>query len=528
MNVKMTLKPRGLRISIPRPISIAIVFIFSLASSSCNKDIPSTEVLPAVTPANADATAGSWKMIVLTGPTQVPVPSPAPTNDPGYQSELATIKSAQANLTDAQKTAITYWSSGGVLRWNEIMRELAARSDLPPSPNPDGSYPVPNPANPFANPQFPFSNPPYAVRAYSNVAVAQYEALKVAWYYKFLYNRPSPSKVGTSIQSLMPTTGVPSYPSEDAVEAAVNTVLLTLLFPTSVDEINAKAAEQQQAALLSGRASPSDIAAGVALGNAVAAIIATRAASDGMKAAAGTPAIWQALADGATARGEIPWISQDGPPRPPQLPLFGQVKAWMLTPTDILNERPGPPPSTSSTQMKTETAEVLNTVNNLTRDQLATVYKWADGASTPTPSGHWDAIAAPYISAASYSEVRSARVYALLNMALHDAGVACWDTKYFYFNPRPSQLDPNIKTQTSLPNFPSYVSGHSDFSAAGADVLSYLFPSGATYFNAQAQEAAMSRLYGGIHYRSDITVGLVQGQRIGEYTVRFAKTDGAN
>ena len=513
---------------LPRLLSLAVFLVLAFSSSSCSKDIPSTEVLPAVTPANADANAGSWKMIVLTGPTQVPVTAPTPTNDPSYQSELATIKSAQANLTDAQKTAITYWSSGGVLRWNEIMRELVARADLPPSPNPDGSYPVPNPANPFANPQYPFSNPPYAVRAYSNVAVAQYEALKVAWYYKFLYNRPSPSKVDSSIQSLMPATNVPSYPSEDAVESAVNTVLLTLLFPTSVDEINAKAAEQQQAALLSGRASPSDIAAGVALGNSVAAIIAARAATDGMKAAGGTPAIWQALADGATARGEIPWISQDGPPRPPMLPLFGQVKPWMLTPTDVVNERATPPPSTSSTQMKTETAEVKATVNNLTRDQLATVYKWADGVSTPTPPGHWDAIAAPYISAASYSEVRSARVYALLNMALHDAGVACWDTKYFYFNPRPSQLDPEIKVQTGLPNFPSYVSGHSDFSAAGADVLSYLFPSGATYFNAQAQEAAMSRLYGGIHYRSDISVGLAQGQRIGDYTVRFAKSDGAN
>jgi membrane-associated phospholipid phosphatase len=511
-----------------RSLSLAVFFALAFGSSSCSKDIPSTEVLPAVTPANVDANAGSWKMIVLTGPTQVPVTAPSSTSDPSYQSELATIKSAQANLTDAQKTAITYWSSGGVLRWNEIMRELVARSDLPPSPNPDGSYPVPNPANPFANPQYPFSNPPYAARAYSNVAVAQYEALKAAWYYKFLYNRQSPFKVDSSVKSLMPATGLPSYPSEDAVEAGVNAALLTLLFPTSVNEINAKAAEQQQAALLAGRASPSDIAAGIALGQAVAAVFAARAANDGMKAAGGTPAIWQSLADTTTARGEIAWISQDGPPRPPMLPLFGQVKAWMLTPTDIINERAAPPPSTSSTQMKTETAEVLNTVNNLTPDQLATVYKWADGVSTPTPSGHWDAIAAPYISAASYSEVRASRVYALLNMALHDAGVACWDTKYFYFNPRPSQLDPNIKTQTGLPNFPSYVSGHSDFSAAASDVLSYLFPSGATYFQQQMQEAAMSRLYGGIHYRSDITVGMAQGQRIGEYTVRFAKADGAN
>jgi PAP2 superfamily len=520
----MTSKSGPLR----RSASVAIFFALMLISFSCSKDITSTEVLPAVTPSNIDANAGSWKMIVLSGPTQVPVTAPAPTTDPSYLSELATIKSAQASITDAQKTAITYWSSGGVLRWNEIMRELVARSDLPPSPNPDGSYPVPNPANPFANPQYPFSNPPYAARAYSYVAIAQFEALKAAWYYKFLYNRQSPFKADSNIQSLLPTTGLPSYPSEDAVEAGVNAALLTLLFPTSADEINAKAAEQQQVALISGRASPSDIAAGVALGNAIAAVFAARAATDGMKAAGGNATIWQSLVDTTTARGEVAWISQDGPPRPPMLPLFGQVKAWMLSPTDIVNERAAPPPSTSSAQMKTETAEVKDTVNNLTRDQLATVYKWADGVSTPTPSGHWDSIAAPYVSAASYSEVRAARVYALLNMALHDAAVACWDTKYFYFNPRPSQLDPDIKTQTGLPNFPSYVSGHSDFSASAADVLSYLFPSGATYFNGQAQEAAMSRLYGGIHYRSDITVGLAQGQRIGEYTVRFAKTDGAN
>jgi membrane-associated phospholipid phosphatase len=200
----------------------------------------------------------------------------------------------------------------------------------------------------------------------------------------------------------------------------------------------------------------------------------------------------------------------------------------MLSPTDVVNERAVSPPLTHSAQMAAETTTVRNAVNNITPDQLATVYKWADGASTPTPPGHWNTIAVPYIEAAQMSEVRTARVFALLDMALHDAAVSCWDTKYFYFNPRPSQLDPTIKTWTGLPNFPSYVSGHSDFSAAGADVLSYLFPSGASYFNAQAQEAAMSRLYGGLHYPSDISVGLAQGQRIGDYTVRFAKTDGAN
>ena len=78
------------------------------------------------------------------------------------------------------------------------------------------------------------------------------------------------------------------------------------------------------------------------------------------------------------------------------LPLFGQVKAWMLTPADIVSVRPGPPPSTSSDQMKQETAAVKSAVEHLTRSQLATVYKWNDGANSVTPPGHWNAIAVPY------------------------------------------------------------------------------------------------------------------------------------
>jgi len=506
----------------------ATVLVVVLLTSSCNKALPPTEQLPVFTPAVTDATAGSWRMIVLTGPTQIPVAPPAPITDPSYQAELASIKSSQANLTIDQRTAIDYWNSGGVLRWNQILRELVARADLPPAPRPDGTYPVPDPNNPFADPQFPFGNPPYAARAYSYVAVAQFEALKVAWYYKYLYKRPSPFKVDSSILPLMPDSNVPSYPSEDAVVSGVNEALLKLLFPTSVDEITQKAAEHRQAALLSGRASASDIAAGLALGKAVAAIFAARASSDGMKAAGGTAAEWQALADATTARGEIAWQSQEIPLRPPMLPFFGKVKTWMMTSTDVVNERPLSPPSTSSSQMQQELAEVRQAVENLTRDQLAIVYKWADGVSTPTPPGHWNAIAAPYISSAQFSEVRAARALALLNMAMHDAAVGCWDAKYTYYNPRPSQLDPSIKTVIGLPNFPSYTSGHSTFSAAAAEVLSYLFPSGAADFEAMKEEAAISRLYGGIHYRSDIEVGKDHGKRIGDYTVRFAKQDGAD
>lgn len=113
-------------------------------------------------------------------------------------------------------------------------------------------------------------------------------------------------------------------------------------------------------------------------------------------------------------------------------------------------------------------------------------------------------------------------------MAMHDAAVGCWDTKYAYFNPRPTQLDRSIRTAVGLPNFPSYTSGHSTFSAAAAEVLSYLFPSGAAAFEADKEEASISRLYAGIHYRSDIEVGKAHGKRIGAYKVREARLDGAD
>lgn len=476
----------------------------------------------------ADVNAGDWRMIVLAGPTQIAVPPPGQTGSVDYQAELAAIRNAQSRLTRAQQASIDYWSRGGVLRWNEILMELVANSDLPPAPNPDGSYPAPDANNPFADPRFPFANPPYAARAYSNVSAAQYDALKSAWHYKYLYNRPAPSQIDSNIRALLPTNGIPAYPSEDAVMSGVTAELLKLMFPTEVEKITLKAAEQRQAALLSGKAAASDIAAGLALGNAVAAVFATRAGADGMRTAGGSPAIWQAMADAATARGEIPWRSRETPPRPPMLPLFGNVRAWMMTPAEIVQERPPAPPSTSSPLMAQELAEVKRAVQGLTREELAIAFKWSDGLSSPTPPGHWNFLAAPYFEKAGFSEVRMARAFALLNMAMHDAAVACWDAKFFYFNPRPSQLDPELKTALGLPNFPSYTSGHSTFSAAAAEVLTYLVPSEAAFFRAQMEEAAISRLYGGIHYRSDIEVGKDHGTRVGGYTVRFARLDGAD
>jgi hypothetical protein len=456
------------------------------------------------------------------------VAAPQAVNSPAYQSELAGIRLAQSRLTSAERRSIQYWSGGGVLRWNQFVRQLVARFNLPPAPRADGTYPAPDPENPFADPQFPFANPAYAARAYSYVSAAQYDALKAAWYWKFQYQRPSPAKVDEAIQALMPIGDLPSYPSEDAVLAGVTVELLKVLFPVAVDQITQMAAEQRNAALWSGKATASDIAAGYALGKAVAAAFLARAANDGMKTAGGSPALWTALADSAIARGELPWRSQESPARPPMLAAFGKVQAWIMTPEDIVAERPAPPPSTSSDLMRQEVAEVKRVVENLTREQLAIALFWNDGAGTYTPPGHWNDIAAEYIRDARMSEVRSARAFALLNMAMHNAAVGCWEVKFYYFNPRPSQMDPTIKTPIGLPNFPAYSSGHSTFSAAAASVLSYLFPEASTTFAAMRDEAAISRMYGGIHYRSDVENGKAHGDRIASYTLLFAQQDGSN
>ena len=509
-------------------VALAVLAV-AIPVASCDKSIvePSAS-LPPVEAASVDANAGTWKMIVLTGPDQVVVPDPAPVSSAAYAAELQAVKTAQASMTDAQRANARYWTGAGVLRWNEIERELVARFNLPPAPRADGSYPAPDAENPFSDPVFPFSNPPYAARAYSYVSVAQYEALKAAWYWKYRFNRLSPARNDPAISTVVAASALPSYPSEDAVLSGVTAEMLKLLFPTALEEITRRAADQREAAILSGRATASDVAAGLALGKAVAALVITRARADGMGTAAGNPTMWKSLSDAATARGEVSWLSQESPVRAPLLMNFGSVKAWTMTPAQVTALEPGPPPSTSSQQMKDELATVKNTVENLSRDQLAIALKWNDGPGTSTPPGHWNAIAADYVRDARMSEVRAARVYAMLNMAMHDVAVGCWDTKMKFFNPRPAQLDPSIKTVIGLPNFPAYPSGHSTFSGAAATTLSYFFPQGSGTFDAMADEAGISRLYGGIHYPSDIKQGKAHGNRIGDWVVNVAKSDGGN
>ena len=279
---------------------------------------------------------------------------------------------------------------------------------------------------------------------------------------------------------------------------------------------------------MSGANVRSDIEAGEALGKLVATKFTAKAAADRAGAAIGNATVWAQLEADAIARGETPWISLDAPKRPPMLPLFGKVRSFLIDSATQVANRPAPPPSTNSPAFAAELAEIKNYANNVTRERMAIVHFWADGVGTYTPPGHWNAIAAEEFVQQNFSEVRWARNLALLNIAMMDAGIACWDAKYVYFNPRPSQVDPTIKTATGVPNFPAYVSGHSTFSAAAATFLGHIIPSKAVTFDAMAKEASDSRIYGCIHYRSDCEQGLVLGKKVGSAAVARAVIDGAD
>lgn len=509
---------------------LSIFFLITITLfTACKKDITERNLqFAALAPAKPDSLAGTWKTLLLTAPDEFALLAPGATNVAPYTREINEIKSFQSELTDAQRSRIAYWSAGAVLRWNEIMRTLVAKHNLPPYQNEDGTYPAPNAANPFAYPQFPFSNPPFAARAYAYVCAAQYDALVAAYHYKRLYNRKSPFQVDSTIQVLVPKSTLGAYPSEDGVVAGVTVEMLKLLFPTDAAYIRQMADEEKLCRIMSGANVRTDIEAGESLGRLVAGKFATKAAADRAGAAIGNATIWAQLETSCIARGETPWISLESPKRPPMLPLFGKVRSFLIDSATQVANRPLPPPSTGSPAFATELAEIKDFVNKPNRDRMVIVHFWADGAGTYTPPGHWNAIASEEFVTQNFSEVRWARNLALLNITMMDAAIACWDAKYTYFTPRPSQVDATIKTTTGVPNFPSFVSGHSTFSAAAATFLGHIVPSKATTFDAMAKQASDSRMFGGIHYRSDCEKGLELGKKVGNAAVARAIFDGAD
>ncbi len=452
-----------------------ILFIvqFVLISSICSS-------LAQISVVSPEPTGGNWTIIVLEGePMRL---DPPPSHGlPQEAQEIEEILDLQLKRTPNMLKDIKSWDEGGVIRWNEIARDLVAKHK---------------------------TDPPMASRIYALLSVAQYDALVFAWNNKYYYHRPTPSQTDGKIYSVA-SSKEPSYPSEHAAIAAASAEILKYIYPDEAEFLEDKAREHQESRIWAGANFRSDITSGDELGRDVARKIIDYARADGSDEA------W----NGTFPTGPGYWNGTD-----PTRPNWGKVKPWLAG--DISQLRPSPPPGVDSQEFKDALGEVRKISDKRMKWQLEIAKFWADGAGTYTPPGHWNEIACEMIKGHNQNEIRAARLLALMNMAMMDAGICCWDTKYYYCLLRPWQADPEITTPIGRPNFPSYTSGHSAFSAAAAEVLSYILPDEEGRIRSMAEEAGMSRLYGGIHYMFDIEEGQKGGKAIGELAVERGKADG--
>ena len=185
---------------------------------------------------------------------------------------------------------------------------------------------------------------------------------------------------------------------------------------------------------------------------------------------------------------------------------------------------------------------MVTTSKGLTPEQTAIAKFWADDAMlSVTPPGHWISIAMQVIDKDHVGLEKSVDVLARLGVGEADAFIGCWQTKYQYDTVRPITyiqrlIDPKWQTIVTTPPFPEYPSGHSTLSGTAATILTSIFGDNYAFadatdeadtlkprtfpsFWAAAQEAGISRLYAGIHYRAAIENGLSQGKCIAAYAV---------
>jgi membrane-associated phospholipid phosphatase len=221
-------------------------------------------------------------------------------------------------------------------------------------------------------------------------------------------------------------------------------------------------------------------------------------------------------------KGTIPtgpgmWYSAPG--IPPIGIFMAQARTWLLDSSSQF--RPGPPLAYGSPAHQAALEEVRRVARERTAEQTKLAQKW----NAVDPWAPWNETAAAAILRHHLSDADAARVLAVLNAASSDAVIACFEAKYHYWSIRPSQADTTIMLadSVSLPNFPSYPSGHACSAGAFDGVLGHFFPQDRAEFTRIAEEQAMSRLYGGIHYRFDDDEGLALGRVVARYDVEQEK-----
>lgn len=427
-------------------------------------------MMPASSPL-VEPDAGSWQTWVVIDITAVR--PPAPPDQAATQAELAELKRLAAQPDAEAHEQVVYWDAGSPsYRWVEIA------------------------LNQFKSK--PMTNPRVA-RGMSMMNVAIYDALIAAWNAKYTYQRLRPSQVDPTLATWVAVPNSPAYPAEHAVVAGAAAAILGYVYPDDAPMFEAKAEEAAHSRVLAGVQYPSDVEAGLELGRQVAQLVIERANIDG------SDATW----DGTMPTEPGHWTGEK-----PVEPLAGSWKPWVLT---AANEfRPPAPPAYDSPELAAELQETKSFTRTWQTNQKALYWQtfdsifttWYDEAHRHIFEQHLD-----------LNPPRVARIYATMSVAQHDAILACWDAKYTYWSIRPSQLNPELVTLFPTPSHPSYPSSHSCDSSAIAAALEYFFPADAQLIHAKADEAGMSRIWAGIHFRSDIEAGLALERAVAQKVI---------
>ncbi|HEX2058261.1 MAG TPA: phosphatase PAP2 family protein [Actinomycetota bacterium] len=390
--------------------------------------------------------------------------------------------------------------------------------------------------------------PTRSARALAILHLGMHDALLAAQDARAEYDRARPHAVDGRIEPVLGARG-PSYPDDRAVVAGAAETLLGYLFPDApAGEFEGLAEQAAQSRLWAGVAYRSDVRAGLDLGRAVAAAVIERADADGHKRPWDFAAERLCSTEGCEGEDEAHWVPTPvGFQYPPSDPMASKWETYLMeSPGQFL---PPPPPAYGSPQFMTELEEVKRLSTEATEEEKELAFFWDDGPGTYSPAGHWNDIAIDLVRNRGLGTIETARAFALMNAAIRDAFIATWHAKYHYWSIRPvtairrAQIagepnpyyDPEWLPNLPTPAFPAYPSGHSTESAAAARVLQYLMPDSgepsediagemgpAGSIDELAEQAAYSRLLGGIHFRSDNDAGLILGRRIAALAIERA------
>lgn len=433
--------------------------------------------MPAAAP--IEPNAGSWQTWVVTDIAAVR--PPAPPDQAATQAELKALQDAVAGRDDATLQQIAYWDAGAPsYRWIEIA---------------------------FAQNRATPNSAPRVLRMMTLLNVAIYDAMVAAWDAKYTYNRARPAALAPGLAVLTQHTNSPSYPSEHAVAAGAAATILGYVYPDLAQSFLDKAQAAAASRVAAGANFPSDVTAGLELGQAVAQQVIARAQVDDALPA------W----DGVIPTGPGYWTGEK-----PVEPNAAKWQPWLLAANDEL--RSAPPPAYDSPQVVADLAEVKTITRTWQINQMVAGWQLPLSAFE---SWYTFASLRLFEQRQDDNPVRAARLYALMSVATYDAIIACWDAKYTYWTARPFQLDPTLTTIFPTPNYPSYPSGHASVTTAMVEVLANQFPADAEMLRVRAAEAYESRIQAGIHFRYDMVAAKQIGMAVAEKVNAWDQQDGA-